>query len=103
MKDKVLNYMGLAARGRMLVNGYNTCMFMAGKGKIKLIILAEDLAENSMKKMVSLAAMHNIPYIVYGTKEVLSHRTGNVEAGIFGVTDENLAAAISREIDHRKS
>lgn len=103
MKDKVLNYLGLAARGRMLANGYNTCTFMIGKRKVKLLILAEDLAENSTKKMVSLAERNKVPYRIYGTKEVLSHRTGNVDAGIFGVTDENLAKAISEEIDYKKS
>ena len=103
MENKVLSYLGFAAKARKLVTGYNTCIYMMEKKKIRLLVLAEDLSENSVKKMVSLAARHNIPYIVYGTKEVLSHRTGNVEAGIFGVTDENLAAAISREIDHRKS
>ena len=103
MKDKVLNYLGLAARGRMLAIGYNTCMFMMGKRKVKLVLLAEDLAENSVKKMLSLCKRNNVPYVVYGTKEVLSHRTGKDDSGIFGITDENLAKAIQDEIDHRKS
>lgn len=103
MKDKVLNYLGLAARGRMLAIGYNTCMFMMGKRKVKLVVLASDLAENSMKKMLSLVKRNNVPYIVYGTKEVLSQRTGKEDSGIFGITDENLAKAILVEIDNRKS
>ena len=103
MKDKVFNYLGLAAKGRMLVNGYNTCTFMIDKKKVKLLILAEDLAENSMKKMVSLAERKNVPYRIYGVKETLSKRTGNADAGIFGITDVNLAKAISEEIDHRES
>jgi len=103
MKDKVLNYLGLAARGRMLAIGYNTCMFMMGKRKVKMVILAEDLAENSMKKMLSLCTRNNVPYVVYGTKEILSHRTGKEDSGIFGITDENLAKAILEVIEHRKS
>ena len=103
MKDKVLNYLGLAARGRMLAIGYNTCMFMMGKRKVKMVVLAEDLAENSMKKMLSLCARNNVPYVVYGTKEILSHRTGKEDSGIFGITDENLAKAILEVIEHRKS
>jgi ribosomal protein L7Ae-like RNA K-turn-binding protein len=102
-KDKTLNYLGLAARGRMLVKGYNTCIFMISKKKVRLLILAQDLAENSIKKMVSVAEKNNIPYRIYGTKEDLSHITGNVDAGIFGLTDENLAKAILSEIDYRES
>lgn len=102
-KDKVLNYLGLAARGRMLAVGYNTCMFMIGKRKVKLVVLAEDLAENSMKKILSLVNRNNIPYVVYGTKEILSQRTGKEDSGIFGITDENLAKAVLYEIEHRES
>ncbi|MBR5516432.1 MAG: ribosomal L7Ae/L30e/S12e/Gadd45 family protein [Firmicutes bacterium] len=103
MKDKVLNYLGLAARGRMLAVGYNTCMFMMSKRKVKMVVLASDLAENSMKKMVSLTTRNNVPYVVYGTKETLSQRTGKEDSGIFGITDENLAKAILDEIEYRKS
>lgn len=103
MRDKVLNYMGLAARGRMLVNGYNTCVFMMNKKKVRLIILAQDLAENSTKKMASAAARQNVPCRIYGLRESLSHITGNVDSGIFGITDANLAKAILEEIDNRES
>ncbi len=103
MNDKVFNYLGLAARGRLLVNGYNTCIFMAGKRKIKLIIIAEDLSENSAKKMIQLATSKNIPYRIYGSKESLSHITGKTDSGIFGITDENITKAILEEIDYKKS
>lgn len=103
MKDKVLNYLGLAARGRMLAVGYNTCLFMMGKGKVKLIVVADDLAENSKKKILSAAKASGLPWRIYGDRQTLSHRTGNVDSGIFGVTDENLAKAILEEIDNRES
>ena len=103
MKDKVLRYLGLAARGRMLAVGYNTCIFMLGKGKVKTIILACDLAENSVKKMVSAAEKNRVPYRLYGSKEELSHITGKEDSGIFGITDENLSRAILEEIDHIQS
>lgn len=103
MKDKVLNYLGLAARGRLVVTGYNTCIFMMSKKKVKLLLLAEDLAENSHKKMISGAEKQGVPYRMYGTKEVLSHFAGKEDSGIFGITDINLAKAISDEIDHIQS
>ena len=80
-----------------MANGYNTCLFMMQKGKIKLLILAADVAPGSLEKMQRAAAACGIPCIVYGTKESLSHATGREDSGIFGVTDENLAKAISEE------
>ena len=101
--DKVLKYLGLAARGRLLATGYNTCLFMIGKGRIRLIIIAGDLAENSVKKMTSAAERNNGPWRKWSTKEELSHFTGKTDSGIFGVTDANLAKAILEEIDHIES
>ena len=103
MKDKVLNYLGLAAKGRLLVNGYNTCVFMIDKRKIRLLVIAEDLSENSLKKMTALAERKNVPYRIYGKMAELSHIPGKTDSGIFGVTDENLAKVISEKIDHRES
>ena len=48
MRSKVMSYLGFAAKAGKIVNGYNTCMFMMEKKKVKLVILANDLAENSI-------------------------------------------------------
>ena len=51
MENKVLSYLGFAARARKLVTGYNTCLYMMEKKKIRLLLLAEDLSENTKKKI----------------------------------------------------
>ena len=76
MRDKVFRYIGLAARGRMVAIGYNTCVFSMSKSKVKLIILAEDLSQNSVEKIKSEADRKGIPVRVYGNKQELSHMTG---------------------------
>ena len=73
------------------------------KKKIRLLILAEDLSENSVKKMASAAEKHNVPCKIYGAGEQLSKITGNAGKGIFGITDENFAKVISDGIDHIQS
>ena len=103
MENKVLSYMGFAAKARKLVTGYNTCIYMMEKRKIRLLILTEDLAENSVKKMVSAAEKHRVAYKIYGSREQLSKITGNVDKGIFGITDNNFAKVISDGIDHIQS
>jgi len=103
MVNKVFSYMGFAAKARKLVTGYNTCVYMMEKRKIRLLILAEDLAENSVKKMVSAAEKHHVSYKIFGTKEQLSQITGNADKGIYGITDDNFAKVISDGIDHIQS
>lgn len=94
--------MGLAARGRMLAVGYNTCILMMNRRKIKILILAGDLADNSKEKMISNAKKNNVPFRIYRSMENLSHIQGK-KSGIFGITDENLSKAILEEIDHIQS
>ena len=53
--------------------------------------------------MVNAAAAGGVPCRSYGKMTELSKAAGKENAGIFGITDENLAKAISAEIDHRKS
>ncbi len=103
MENKVLSYLGFAAKARKLVTGYNTCIYMMEKKKIRLLILAEDLSENSVKKMASAAEKYNVPCKIYGAGEQLSKITGNAGKGIFGITDENFAKVISDGIDHIQS
>ncbi|MCI8610181.1 MAG: hypothetical protein HFE73_11095 [Firmicutes bacterium] len=100
---KIYSYMGFAAKARKLATGYNTCIYMMEKKKVKLLLTAEDLAENSLKKMEAAAQKYQVPYKIYGSIEQLSKSTGNVDKGIFAVLDENLANAIIKQIDHMQS
>ena len=99
MKEKIHSYLGLSKRSRNLISGYNSCIYGMKRGKIRLLILAVDLTENTIKKFERLAEAQGIPFRIYGTKETLSEMTGEVGRGIFGISDNNLAAAILKEMD----
>ncbi len=49
-------------------------------------------------KMSKIAYVRKIPVYVFGKKETLSQITGEIERGIFGITNEHLASAIINEI-----
>ncbi len=100
-RSKIESYLGFAARARNLSTGYNTCVFMLEKGKLKLLVLAGDLSDNSKEKMIKAANQYGTPYRLYGTIEDLSHATGTEGKGIFGIADKNLANAIISEIDRQ--
>ena len=101
MRSKVESYLGFAARARSLSTGYNTCIFMMEKRKLKLLILTEDLSENSKEKMVRAAKQYEVPCRIYGKMDDLSHITGTEGKGIFGLADKDLADAIVSEIDRQ--
>ena len=55
MNRKIASYLGFARKAGKVMSGVNTCTFGIGKGKIELVILAEDISDNSKKT----GALHN--------------------------------------------
>lgn len=97
MRKKIDSYLGFAKKSRNLLTGFNTCE--SSIKKIKLLIIAEDISENTVKKLVKLSEKNRVPYRFYGNTEELSKVTGSQERGVYGVTDVNFADVILRELD----
>ena len=102
MKSKVLSLMGFAKKSGNLVSGVNTCSFNIAKGKVKLVILAEDISENSEKKIMKDVRKYGVDHIKYGAAEELSHATGAEGRTVFAVLDGNFADALRREIENNQ-
>ena len=103
IRNKVMSYLGFAAKSRNLVTGAGTCQMMMEKGKIQLLIVTDDIAENTMKKMLQCCNRNNIEYRVFGNSDELSRITGKSGKGIFGITDKHFAEIIVKEIDQIQS
>ena len=103
VRNKVESYLGFAARSRNLITGYNTCVMMMEKRRVKLLILAEDLSENTLDKMLTQCNKNKVTYRIFGNSDDLSHITGKSGKGIFGITDKHFAEIICKEIDQIQS
>ncbi len=99
MRSKLHSYLGFARKSRNLVTGYNTCVLAMKKKRIKLLIVAEDISENTGSKIEKEAKKHQVPCRVYGKSEELSQMAGTGGRSIFGITDQNFAEVILKEID----
>ena len=99
VQNKVYGLMGFAARSRNLVTGYNTCLKLIPSGKIKLLIIANDVGENTSQKLSQKCQSYNVPVVRYGTCEEISKATGKEDKGLFGLTDKGFAESIMREVE----
>lgn len=99
MRSKIDSYLGFATRSRNLITGSNTCLFAMNKRQLKLLIIASDVSENTMKKMKKAAEDRKVNYRIYSTSDDLSYACGTSGKGVFGITDENFANVILKEID----
>ena len=87
MNKKIISYLGFAKKSGNLMAGVNTCTFALSKKKVKLMILAEDISENSEKKIMKEIRKHGVKYVKYGTSEEMSHAVGSVGRNVFAICD----------------
>ncbi len=99
MNRKISSYLGFAKKSGNLVSGVNTCTFAMAKKKVKLVIIAEDISENSEKKIMKEIRRYDVPFVRYGSSDELSHATGASGRNVFAVCDGNFAQVILNEID----
>ena len=97
---KLASYLGFASKAGKIAAGTNTSIFTMGKGKARLLIIAEDLADNAKEKLIFSARQNGVEYRVFGQSEDLAHYTGKYGAAVFSVTDDNFAKVIVETIDN---
>lgn len=61
---------------------------------IHFIIMAEDISEKNDKKILAKAKEFNIPYIYYGTKQLLGEIFGKEEVTVVAVTNKKIARGL---------
>lgn len=101
--SKLSGYLGFAARARKLQTGYNTVLGLIEKRKARLVIIAEDAAVGTKDKISGKCRSHNVPCVIFGESEELSHITGTGTTMVFAVIDGDFGKMISREIDRIRS
>lgn len=96
-KDKkILNLMQFARKAGKLVHGFEACKKEISNGKIKLLLLTQDISENTKEKMMRFMEEtgSNIKTLEYGTQQEISAALGLPWTGIVGILDNNFAAKI---------
>ena len=101
MNNKLSAYFGFATKARKLQRGYKTCLSLldSSASKVKLLIVATDASEKTIKKMTEKCKSRGISSRVFGSMAELSKITGGSDNYVYAITDENFADAIIREID----
>ena len=99
MNRKVISYLGFSKKSGNLLTGVNTCTFALAKGKVRLMILAEDISENSRKKIMKEIRKYGVKHIEYGSSDEMSHAVGASGRNVFAICDKGFAEAITKEIE----
>lgn len=94
-QNKIFSLLGIAMRGHNLVSGETQTLAAVKAGSARLVIVAEDASDNTVKLFTDKCRYYNIPVFLWGTKESLGHAIGKDMRSSVGICDEGLANSVA--------
>ena len=87
VKNKFLQFLGLTKRAGKLLEGYNKCEDGIKYNKVKLIIISDEVSQNTKDKFANICERNDVYKIENINSEDLSNSIGVMKIGVIGVTD----------------
>ena len=97
--QKIHSLLGIAMRAGKLVSGEDGTMIDLKKGKLNLVIVAEDASNNTKKLFKDKSAFRKVNYIELSTKSELGISIGKDSRAVIGIKDIGFAKKIVELID----
>lgn len=98
MTDNILSFISIARKAGKV----NTGEFLTEKdvksGHSHLVIIAEDVSENSYDKLSGMCKAHDVPFRVYGNMESLGHATGKNYAACLSFQNKGFAESLLKKL-----
>lgn len=94
MKSNYLNLVGLAYRARKCSTGEETIIKDIQQKRAKLILLANDIGQQTKKKLTDKCKTYNIPYIIVDDRETLANAIGKSQRVAIAILDTGFARKI---------
>ena len=99
IKDQIFNFLGLAMRAGKVKSGESVILNDIKTNKIKLVIVATDASDNTLKVMKDKCNSNQVPLRNFGTRAELGGALGKGERVNIGVTDNGFAKKLLSMID----
>jgi len=85
--DKVLTFLGLAARARRTITGEDLVVKAIQDERVYFVFLSTDASENIKKKIINKCEFYGIPYRIIYSRDQLGHAIGKTDRVLVGITD----------------
>ncbi len=94
MQDRFLSLLGLATKAGKAVSGEFAVEQAIKDGKARLVILAGDASENTVKHFTDMCNYRSIPLVRYGTRESIGKCMGKQFRANAALTDEGFSSKL---------
>ncbi|KYD29547.1 MULTISPECIES: YlxQ family RNA-binding protein [Anoxybacillaceae] len=91
--------LGLANRARKVTSGEELTVKEIRSGKAKLVLLAEDASENTMKKIKDKCSSYGVPLRKVSDRYTLGHAIGKDARVVVAIIDEGFANKLLTILD----
>lgn len=98
MTNKIYGLLGICAKAGDLVSGTDVTIETVEKKKAKVVIVAKDCSEKTIKNMKFICEKNNVPIYVFGNIEEISKAIGKSNRGIIAIKNENFGKEIIKRI-----
>ncbi len=96
--QKIYSYIGLAMRAGKVVSGDDTTLKELKKGKVSLVIVANDASDNTKKLFEDKSSYRKVEQVYFSTKVELGLSIGKSPRAVIGIKDKALANKITELI-----
>ncbi len=97
--DKVLGMIGLARRAGRIECGGEQTIAAVRTGKAKLVVIADDISQNSRKAITDCCRHYGVKYITYSVKDELGKAVGRSWCAAAAIMDPGFADAICKRAE----
>lgn len=92
--QRCLNFLGIVKKAGKLKIGETLCNEYIKRGKVNLLIIAEDASKKNKEYFIKLCEENAINYLILGTKELLGRHIGKRDTAYIAITDYNMAKKV---------
>lgn len=85
---------GIGQRAGKLISGSQAVKSHLNRGRVKLLVIANDASPQSAQEINRLAGAKAVPVLTYGSKDDLGRLIGKSPRSALAVTDEHIARGI---------
>lgn len=96
---KIMGLIGLCSRARKIVFGTDACVEQIIKNSIKLVVVAKDASERTIRKIKEICEENKIPFYNILSIQEISKAIGKENKAVIGVKDKNIADEIIKIIN----
>lgn len=94
MEDRILSLIGFSKKAGMLSSGTNRVIDTIKFKKATLVIMANDISDNTYDKISGMAKLNKIKVIKLSTIEKLSKISGEENKGVYSILDKKFSEPI---------